>query len=439
MGTVVMFATCIAASSLYRSPLRLMRATRFLPPFARLALFACVASASFPAGAQNLPITALPFLEISPSPGINGVGGAGVALVKPDAHGFLYNPAHLGLAARDARALSAFYPAGSTDWLAFDGLTLGSAALAVGFDARVAGLPLTVGAGLAQTALRFGEHVAVDEQGAPLGAYEPVDRYRALAVGAGTTGAVRVGFGAAARHVTSTDRVRVEGEQLSTTSVWGFTFDLGLLAEADVTRLLGRPRLGGALGLQPSLAVSAGYAQTNLSGEVAYSGSPALPLPRTARLGWSASAGLDLPTDVGALRLVEGTLAVQAEHSLVRREDLTGRYRYRAFVGDLHVFEHGFLGHGNAVVTGRHGWQLSVAETFALSRGSFDGWGFFDAQTHAVEARLAGPLKGAALLTGSGRLAEFARRFDLRLTHAVVFSGDAQESTFDGLTFVVRR
>jgi hypothetical protein len=415
-----------------------MRAARSFRRFAAAAALACVL-APLQGGAQNLPLTALPFLEISPSPAANGVGGAGVALVEADPHGFLYNPAHLGLAARDVRALSAFYPTGTTDWLAFEDLALGSAALAVGFDARVAGLPLAVGAGLGQTVLRFGERIAVDEHGEALGAYEPVDRYRALGVGAATTGAVRVGVGGTVRHVTSTDRVLVEDARVATTSVWGFTFDLGVLAEADVTRLLGRPRLSLALPLQPSLTVAAGYAQTNLSGEVNYSGLPAMPLPRTARLGWSARAGLDLPTRAGTLRLVEGLFAVQAEHSLVRYDEQRGQYKYRTVVGDLDVYRNGLLGRGNEVVTGRHGWQMTLAETVAFSRGGFDGWGFYDARTHGLELRLAGPLKGAALLTGSGRLAEAARRFDLRLTHAVVFSGDAQESTFDGLTFVVRR
>ncbi|HLT48669.1 MAG TPA: hypothetical protein VK002_15650 [Rubricoccaceae bacterium] len=391
------------------------------------------------AGAQNLPLTALPFLEISPSPAVSAAGGAGVALAEPNPHGFLYNPAHLGLAARDARALSALYPGGFTDWLAHDELALGSIALAVGFDARVGGLPLAVGVGLGQTALRFGERVAVDERGAALGSYEPVDRYRALALGAATTGAVRVGVGATVRHVTSTDRVLVASDGVRTEDIWGLTFDLGLLAEADVARLLGRPRLPFGVPVQPALSVAVGYAQANLGGEVPYSGAAALPLPRTARLGWSALGGLDLTTAAGPLRLVEGAFAVQAEHSLVRAGDQPGEFRYEGFLGDLDPFRHGVLGEGNDVVTGRHGWRVAVAETVAYSRGGFDGWGFTDVRTQGLEVRLAGPLKAAALLTGSGRLGELASRFDLRLTHAVVFRGEAHESTFDGLTLVVRR
>ncbi|MDX1421311.1 MAG: hypothetical protein R3181_15200 [Rubricoccaceae bacterium] len=388
------------------------------------------------APAQNVPLSALPFLEISPSPALNAVGGAGVGAVEPDPHGFLYNPAALGLVAREARALSAVYPGGATDWLAVGDLSFGSTALGAGFGARPAGLPLAIGVGLAETALRFGERVVVDAEGAPLGAYEPTDRYYALALGAATTGAARVGVGATVRHVRSTDRVVLGEDGVETANVWGFTFDLGLLAEADVTRLLGEPPLGR---LRPALSVAAGYAQTNIGGEVAYTGSPKAPLPRTARLGWSARAGLDLPTAVGPLRLAEATLSIQAEHSLVRHGEAPGQYRYAALLGDLDPLSNGLLGDGTDTVTGRRGWRIAVGETVVYSRGGFDGWGFRDVEAYGFEVRAAGPLKAVALLSGDRRLADWSRRFDLRFTRSVVFSGETNESVFSGLTLVVRR
>src|SRR5690606_24681300 len=126
---------------------------------------------------------------------------------------------------------------------------------------RVAGVPLSVGIGLGETVLRFGERVAVNGRGEAQGAYRPMDRYRALALGVATTGAARVGLGATVRHVTSTDAILLRDDGVATTNVWGFTFDAGLLAEADVARLLGRPTLGP---LHPALTVAAGYAQVNL-------------------------------------------------------------------------------------------------------------------------------------------------------------------------------
>ena len=53
-----------------------------------------------------------------------------------------------------------------------------------------------MGVGLGETALRFGERTVVSQTGDAQATYEPVDRYRALALGAATTGPVRLGLGA---------------------------------------------------------------------------------------------------------------------------------------------------------------------------------------------------------------------------------------------------
>ena len=94
--------------------------TRSLPscfpsPRMRAAWLLAVLLVALPvrSGAQNLP-TALPFLEIPPSPALNAMGSAGVAQTEADAYGFLVNPARLGLTARDVRAATALYPTGST-------------------------------------------------------------------------------------------------------------------------------------------------------------------------------------------------------------------------------------------------------------------------------------------------------------------------------------
>ena len=400
-----------------------------------LLFFALVLCLSWPLRAQNLPLTALPFLEISASPSVNALGGAGVARPDADPYGFLLNPAQLGLAARDMRATSAFYPEGSTAWLAVGDLHLGSSALNVGFAVQAAGVPLTVGVGIGQTALRFGERTVVNAQGESVGGYEPVDRYRALGLGVATTGPVRLGLGTTVRHVVSTDRVTVDEQGVETSNVWGLTFDAGFMAEADVMALVGQPTMGG---LRPALSVSAGYSQANIGGMVAYSGSNSQPLPRVARLGWAGSAGLDLPTTAGPLRLFEAAVSVQAEHSLVRRAD-DGSYRYEPVLGDLNVIQNAFLGRGNEVVTGRSGVQVMVGETVGFSRGRFDGWGFSEVATRGLEVRLAGPLKAAAALTGSASLVRLASQFDVRYTRSVYFAGDLNESTFNGVTLVVGR
>ena len=386
--------------------------------------------------AQNLPITALPFLEIPPSPAINAMGGAGVALPSSDPHAFLYNPAHLGIAARDTRAAGTLYPGGSTDWLAIGDLSVGSTALSAGVDLRPLGIPFVAGIGLAQTALQFSERVLVDEFGEAIASYQPRDMYRALSLGVATTGAARLGIGATTRYVTSTDGASIENERLTVSSLHGFTLDLGVLAEADITRLLGRPSFGR---VQPTLSVAAGYAQSNIGGTVAYSGQfAASALPRTARLGWSASGGLAIPLEATSLQIVQADVSVQAEHLLVR-ENGVADYSYEPFLGSLNVIRNGLLGRGSATITARHGYRIAFLESFSISRGGFDGWGFEDVKTRGMEFRLAGPLKIISEITGNTRLANLANRYDVRITRSVYFYGGLNESTFNGISFVVKR
>ncbi|MDX1439308.1 MAG: hypothetical protein R3284_05345 [Rubricoccaceae bacterium] len=388
------------------------------------------------ANAQNVPITALPFLEIPPSPGINALGGAGVALSTSDPHAFLYNPAQLGIAARETRAAGTLYPGGSIDWLAVGDLSVGSTALTAGVDFRDSGLPLAAGVGLAQTALHFGDRIFVNDEGEAVDSYEPLDRYYALSLGAATTGPLRLGIGSTVRHISTTDRVTFDGETASATTLSGFSFDVGALAQADITSLFGNPLLGTA---SPRVVASVGYSQSNIGGTISYSNQgTSSPMPRTARLGWSLSAGFDMPLDDQTLRFLQGDFSVQAEHLLVR-EERRGSYTYEPFLGNLDIVRNGFLGRGDDTITARKGLRISLIETLSISRGQFDGWGFDDVETTGVEFHLAGPLKILASILEDNRIAAFAQTYDVRFTHTSYFSREANESSFNGLTFVVKR
>ncbi len=390
----------------------------------------------FQVAAQNLPITALPFLEIPPSPSLNAMGSAGVALPSDDPHAFLYNPAQLGIAARDTRAAGTLYPGGATDWLAIGDLTVGSTALFAGVDLAPLGVPLVAGIGLGQTALNFSERIFVDDAGQTIASYQPRDRYHALSVGVATAGAARIGIGTTARYISSTDRARMENDELAVSSLRGFTFDAGVLAEADISRILGQPSIGS---VQPTFSVAAGYSQSSIGGTIAYTGQfSSSALPRTARLGWSASGGLTMPLETTSLQFVQADVSMQAEHLLVREnEDYS--FSYAALLGDINMIDNGLLGRGSDTVTGRHGYRVSFLETFALARGGFDGWGFQDVKTRGVEFHLAGPLKILGEVTGNARLADLASRYDVRFSHSVYFHGESNESTFNGISFVVKR
>ena len=103
------------------------------------------------------------------------------------------------------------------------------------------------------------------------------------------------------------------------------------------------------------------------------------------------------------------------------------------------MIRNGLLGRGSATITARHGYRIAFLESFSISRGGFDGWGFEDVKTRGMEFRLAGPLKIISEIAGNPRLANLAHRSDVRITRSVYFYGGLNESTFNGISFVVKR
>jgi hypothetical protein len=351
-------------------------------------------------------------------PAVPEMGGATVARATDDPLAMVQNPAHLGLAetgqaVSGAPAATWFgessYGAGAASW----GLTAGR---------------LSLGVGLAQGAMSGEARTLGDGT-----RYEPTDRYRALGVGVATTGALRASVGATARYVTSTDAPVWTGASFEVGQLRGATVDLGALASADVAALAGLPALGA---LRPALDLTAGYAQTNLSGSIRYSGYSRQALPRMAAMGWSATAGLDLPVGRRSVRLVEAQAAFQAERSLVRAEG--GMTSYAPLTGGLAALD-ALAGTGDAQTTGRRGVRLTLAETVEVSTGRFDGWGYDDVRTTSVELRTAGLSTLLASRMAAGPLASALQRTDLRLGRTTVFAGTPQASSRTTLTLVVRR
>ena len=379
-----------------------------LPPSlpGRLALAALLAALALPARAQ----TALPFLEIVPTE----LGAAGVA--RPDVQTFVQNPALLGLMAADTRLAVSGTPLAG--WLGEFSHGAGTAVA----GAQVG--PVSVGLGLAQGTLRGETRTLGDGT-----VFTPGDRYRALGLGVATQGAVRLAAGATGRAIATSDAPTWTGERYRTATLYGASLDLGLAAEADVTRLAGAPRLGP---LAPDVQLRAGYGQTHISGHVRYAGFEASPLPRTAALGWSARAGLDLPLRARAVRLVDLEASFQAERSLVRADD------YAPLLGGLSPLA-ALGGTGDADTVGRRGARVVLGETLALGAGRYDGWGYDGVQTRSAELRAGGALSLIAALADRPELDALARRTDLRLGRVSTFVGTPEETARTQFTLVLTR
>jgi hypothetical protein len=139
----------------------------------------------------------------------------------------------------------------------------------------------------------------------------------------------------------------------------------------------------------------------------------------------------------GTLRVVEIELAIQSETRLVR-ESADSEFSYAPAMGDMSIAD-AVVGRGDDVVTGRRGFRVTLLDAISVSQGWFGGAGYPNTASRALEFRLAGPLRIAAGLTGSRRLAAAAARFDLRLTRAVTFIDTPHETTMHGFSLLARR
>lgn len=278
-------------------------------------------------------------LPIPSSPQQMARGGAGVALPTADAAGFFLNPAHLGFFGRQATVAVQSYPS-AADWLpgffSEADFEISSTSISGGYDLSGSlGLLLSVGAGYLTTTFDFGEMMVrrVNEP-EPL-TVDGRERYDAVGLGAGLDYLVDVSVGAALKRVTSRFGALTAGGEVDDGSAT--MFDVGALVTLPLMDVAaawrGEPvRLG--RGVAPFLDLSAGYALQNVGGELEYSESQALPLPRTARLRYAAQAGADVRYAGGTLRALALEASMDAEDLLAsrsaRRKYLTGTPAFHA-------------------------------------------------------------------------------------------------------------
>lgn len=368
------------------------------------------------AGAQEteIVVTALPFLGL---PTVAEMGGASVGRLADDPRAALPNPAMLGLLGRDVTHATGGAPVET--W--FGESRYGVGATAYGVRGRRLAGAVALGAGTLQISPR---------DLADGTTYTPADRFQSLSAGVGTTGAVRASVGAGARYVTSSDVPVWTGSRYEVSRQRGATLDAGAMASADIAALAGHPEI---LGLRPALDVTAGYAQTHVSGGVRYAGLGTLALPRTGALGWSARAGVDGHAGRLPLRFAEAEVSRSADRVLARYE--AGVPRYAAVLDGLPLAS-ALAGEGDDRTVGRRGVKLTLAETVAVSWGRFDGWGYRDVQTVGWEVRTAAAMR---LLGQAVPAAERFAAADLRLGQTTVWAGTDRAQPRTTLTLVVRR
>jgi hypothetical protein len=399
-----------------------------------LVLLALAATLFSPAVSRAQGEAAVPFLQITPSPEGNGMGGISASQRTDDAFATIANPGQLGLfGLTNLFNASTYTP--RTNWMPqfhISGLTYGVTALNAGYNFRdILSLPfdLSAGIGYSRVSLDLGTFVVTSPSGpAGIGSFEAKEHCDSYSFGIGFDYCVRLGIGFNFKNIEShLSPVGTEQEE-GAGSGSASARDFGLLLEVPIVELftdLSGTSLEIAPRVFPFLDLSLGYVRANVGDEISYpAAEQADPLPRTAVTGVGLEVGLIGKSGESDWKIASFGLLRQGDDLLVTRNP-DGTFEYQSGLGDMRFWNDVVLGNQNSKITMRRGWQLQVAEILYLRGGSVESPGL-SYTTSGYSACLGGLLKLVGLLTPGTESEEswvafVAHHFDLQF-HASTYS-----------------
>ncbi len=383
---------------------------------------------------------ALSFLRLPLSPSLNAMGATGTSIPTDDPYGFLLNPAQLGYTSQTTNLSYIFYPS-KVDWLGFDQLKLTSIAVNLGYNFKnLVGIPLSIGFGFSNPELSFGEFVRTDEDGNPIpnSTFEAKDYYNAYSAGIGLDYFVQLSAGITYKDITSILADFRSEPDSSNIELKTNTLDFGFLLNIPVLKLIDDKlslNIIDDIPIKPYFNFSTGYSQSNIGEEVYYI-DPAQsdPLPRTARLGYGISFGLDFLIDKSPFGFIKIEFSVDAEDILIER-DMFG-FEYQKGIGDINIGRNIFQIKGDDKVVTHSGYRIYLMETLGITVGKFSGKGFDLSTTSGIEIRATGLLKMLSKYSSNKVVKFIAKHFDLRY-YSTTYSPNRLNIEMDGIALVV--
>lgn len=324
---------------------------RFLTLFFSVIILAAEASAQ----------TAMPILGISPSAYLNGMGGAGAALMTTDPFVIFSNPAQVAANFSRNGVSAHFYPV-KTSLLSDRTADLRASAMAVGYriPLRMNESGFRIGLGYITTDLDLGTHTVRDPEGNPVAQSIASENYYGFSLSFAFEYKLILGFGLTYKWVSS-ERGQIlhpDGSLGRLRDDLG-VFDYGFIAVLPVYGIIFEP----ARSFQPFLNVSAGYAKTNIGDDVTYNGElEPLPLPKTGRIGFAANAGIRTKTRDYELTLISADWTTERLHPRSLSEPLSARQDPLTDIDNqFHMAEK---------ITG---FDVKLLETLTYQQGSYSG------------------------------------------------------------------
>jgi hypothetical protein len=375
--------------------------------------------------------TALPFLDYPVSPSLNGMGAVGTALPTDDPFGFLYNPAQLGYTSRENNLSFSIYPS-SVDFSPGISSDVNAYAFNLGYDFNdLVGFPLSVGFGFARPELTYGQFMAASGNST----FEPRDYYHVYSIGAGIDYYVQFSAGLTYKNVTSI-----------LSSLPGATgkvdlYDFGFMLNVPVISIIYKnPSVQFLRNVPatPFLNLSFGYSQLNIGDEIYYiDPQQSDPVPRTARLGYGISTGVDIKIKDNTVRILCFNFTVDAA-DILAKSDTLGFTSYQSGFGDISIGDNIINIKGDANVLSHSGAKIDLVETVSILWGKFSGRHLNGImQTSGYEIRAKGLFKLIETLEPKPVIKFISDHFDLRYYNSTYNKNMIQENKFSGIALFV--
>ena len=317
---------------------------------------------------QAVSTTAVPFLLISPSPRANGMGNTYTALSADDPMAVYFNPAYIGLIAREHSFSGSFYPE-KMAWLPklVNDMYYSYKSYNIGFNFSKLHpkIPISIGVGYSKTYLDMGKMVATNEYGQVTAISHAWDKSTNFSAGICVDYYLRTSFGLTFKHI---------GSYLGEFSAKANAVDIGFIFQLPLFEI-GNKLINSSesiSGITPFFVPVFSYSICNIGDKISYIvESQASPLSRVARVGIGFEGGFVWTKGNLKWRLFSLKMATEEEDILVTNNP-DGTWNYRKGIGDIDIFSDLIAGHNNYNVIKHKGREINLFDVFTLRHGRYE-------------------------------------------------------------------
>jgi hypothetical protein len=381
-------------------------------------------------------------LGVCPSVKQNSLGMTGTSMPDEDPSAFFYNPAQLGYIGQNNSISFQFNPS----YLNFDNASYKSTSFNIGynFNKLLKGLNISAGFGYMHSKFdmtSFEGSVYLYPSG-----FE-TDKFDAYGIGIGIDYFVQLNVGLTYKKITgnySPYSYPILWYTRNSTKISsnGSAMDYGMLLIVPVTKLLS-PKLqfpvAGGIPAYPYFNFSTGYALLNVSNGMSSSSSgssSSYDLPRSARLGYTISMGLNIGLKNCTLKAFGYDFTADADDYLAESNIYIGRTNFQSFLGDISIGRHLLELKSDGSVIVHKGHNFDLFETVSFQLGSFDGNGYSTESCNGFGIQSKGIFKVISNLTNNYQLNFILSHLDIQYFSSTLYAGTYWETKFKGINII---